>query len=92
MVSVAASVHQCRSVGLPVHDRRDGLFDLHPTFGCCFSSSPVTSIHSLSPNGWVVGGIPFEMEIRWLRQTGPLAFCYGGCSVVVAEGSEMWGC
>ena len=20
-----------------------------------------------------------EIEIRWLRQTGPLAFCYGGC-------------
>jgi hypothetical protein len=32
MVNVAASVHQCRSVGLPVHDSRDSSSDLHPLF------------------------------------------------------------
>jgi hypothetical protein len=35
-----------------------------------------------------------EIEIRWLRKTGPLrAFWYGGCcqllSVIVGEGSHL---
>jgi hypothetical protein len=38
-LGTAASVHQCRSVGLPVYDSRDSSSDLHFTFCCCFSCS-----------------------------------------------------
>ena len=57
---MTASVHQCRSVGIQVHDSRDSSSGLHPTFCCCFSSFTLTSIHSLSPNGLAVGGIPCQ--------------------------------
>jgi len=60
MLGMVASVHQCRSVGLPVHNSRDSSSSLHPTFCCCFSSSPLTSIYSLSPNVLPAGGIPCQ--------------------------------
>ena len=60
---MAAYMHQCRSVGLPVHDCRDSLADLNPTFYCCFSSFPLTSIYSLSPNVLPAGGIIAEVAL-----------------------------
>jgi hypothetical protein len=95
MVSVAVSVHQCRSVGLPVlpvHDSRDSSSDLHPTFCCCFLSSPLTSMHSLSPNGLAVGGIPCQDRDQMAQADWAsgvlLRRLLSVLSVVVAEGSE----
>ena len=47
------------TLGLPVHDSRDSSSGLHPTSGCCFSSSPLTGIlYSLRLNVLPAGGIP----------------------------------
>ena len=86
---MTAPVHQCRSVGIQVHDSRDSLSDLHPTFCCCFSSSPSTNIHFLSPNVLPAGGIPCRDRDQMAQAdwaSGVLLWRL--LSVIVAEGGE----
>jgi hypothetical protein len=68
---------ECGCLCLPVYDSWNNSSDLHPTLSCCFFL--LASINSLSPNMLRHSLDLGQIEIRWLRQTGPLAFCYGSC-------------
>jgi hypothetical protein len=87
MLGMAASVHQCRSVGLPVHDSRGSKVGIvHLTFipyAVVFISK-----HSLSPNVLPVGGILCRDEDQMAQAWASGVLLQRVLSVVVAKGNE----
>jgi hypothetical protein len=90
MFDMATCMHQCRSVGLPVHDSRDSSSDLNPTFYCCFSSFPLTSIYSLSPNVLPAGGIITEVAL--VTMDGSLIISSGTLAISDSPNVILSGC
>ena len=75
---------------------RDSSSDLNPTFYCCFSSFPLTSIYSLSPNVLPAGGIIAEVALVTMNgsliiSSGTLAISDRALSLTIDVGDSISG-